>query len=50
MAHITQEKEGDNFIFRNKKDNSKTYILTVEESLLLRKSILDLDNVFKNIN
>ena len=50
LAHITQEKEGDNFIFRNKKDNSKTYILTVEESLLLRKSILDLDNVFKNIN
>lgn len=49
LAHITQEKEGDNYIFRNKKDPSKTYILTMEESLLLRKTILDLENIFKEI-
>ncbi|HIS36670.1 TPA: hypothetical protein IAC10_08590 [Candidatus Scatousia excrementigallinarum] len=50
LAHITQEIDGDDYIFRNKKDDTKTYKLTLAESVALRKMILDLGNVFEGIS
>lgn len=49
LAHVTQEQSGNGFIFRNKNDESKNYNLTMEESITIRKLIIEMDNCISKI-
>lgn len=49
LAHVTQEQSSNGFIFRNRSDESKNYNLTTEESVTLRKLIIEMENCISQI-
>ncbi len=50
LAHVTQEQSSNGFIFRNRNDESKNYNLTTEESLALRKLIIEMEDCILHIS
>ena len=50
LAHVSQVKEGDTYIFKSRDSGSPDYVLTDEECLMLRKTILALSDLLTHIN
>lgn len=49
LAHVSQTKEGDTYIFKSRDSGSSDYVLTEEECLSLRKTILELSDLLNSI-
>ena len=49
LAHVSQSKEGDTYIFKSRDSGMSDYVLTDHECLSLRKSILDLSDLIMKI-
>lgn len=49
LAHVTQEKRENGYAFKHHTDTSEYYELTIEEALLLRKLVIELESCLLGI-
>lgn len=49
LAHVTQEKRESGYAFKHHTDTSEYYELTLEEAILLRKTIIEIENYLLKI-